>query len=200
MLQGNWKPSTWTWTCSLITCILSALLEHNLHMYIPSEVSKLNCWSSISFSSLVSPGWIIIFPFSFPFPFLFLFSALFSLLFLLRSSNLLSWTRIEALGNSIFGANKVVEQLPISVEPNPHNQRYLETKKSKMGHLLWSWFSGFKSKVFRGLLSNYPHYCLAALSIDQLSLDAPVKQGRRINSDRWWMLDSVRYYSNAQRN
>jgi 3,4-dihydroxy 2-butanone 4-phosphate synthase/GTP cyclohydrolase II len=31
---------------------------------------------------------------------------------------------------------KVVEQLPISVEPNPHNERYLETKKSKMGHLL----------------------------------------------------------------
>jgi len=31
---------------------------------------------------------------------------------------------------------EVVEQLPIAVEPNPHNQNYLETKKSKMGHLL----------------------------------------------------------------
>jgi len=31
---------------------------------------------------------------------------------------------------------KVVETVPIIVEPNPHNRRYLETKKKKMGHLL----------------------------------------------------------------
>jgi len=31
---------------------------------------------------------------------------------------------------------KVDEQLPITVEPNPHNERYLETKKSRMGHML----------------------------------------------------------------
>ena len=31
---------------------------------------------------------------------------------------------------------KVVEQVPIRVKPNPHNQRYLNTKREKMGHLL----------------------------------------------------------------
>jgi 3,4-dihydroxy 2-butanone 4-phosphate synthase/GTP cyclohydrolase II len=31
---------------------------------------------------------------------------------------------------------RVVETVPIIVPPNPHNRRYLETKKNKMGHLL----------------------------------------------------------------
>lgn len=31
---------------------------------------------------------------------------------------------------------KVVQIVPIVVTPNPHNQRYLETKKNKMGHML----------------------------------------------------------------
>ncbi len=31
---------------------------------------------------------------------------------------------------------KVVETVPIIVQPNPHNRRYLETKKNKMGHIL----------------------------------------------------------------
>ncbi|GAC1656509.1 MAG: bifunctional 3,4-dihydroxy-2-butanone-4-phosphate synthase/GTP cyclohydrolase II [Candidatus Dormibacteraceae bacterium] len=31
---------------------------------------------------------------------------------------------------------EVVEQVPIVVESNPHNERYLKTKKEKMGHLL----------------------------------------------------------------
>jgi 3,4-dihydroxy 2-butanone 4-phosphate synthase/GTP cyclohydrolase II len=31
---------------------------------------------------------------------------------------------------------KVVEQLPITTQPNPHNRRYLQTKQKKMGHLL----------------------------------------------------------------
>ena len=31
---------------------------------------------------------------------------------------------------------KVVETVPIIVQPNPHNRRYLETKKNKMGHRL----------------------------------------------------------------
>jgi 3,4-dihydroxy 2-butanone 4-phosphate synthase/GTP cyclohydrolase II len=31
---------------------------------------------------------------------------------------------------------KVVERVPIQIKPNPQNQRYLETKKLKMGHLL----------------------------------------------------------------
>lgn len=31
---------------------------------------------------------------------------------------------------------EIVEQLPIAVEPHPHNRRYLETKRDRMGHLL----------------------------------------------------------------
>ena len=31
---------------------------------------------------------------------------------------------------------EVVEQVPIKVKPNPHNARYLKTKRQKMGHLL----------------------------------------------------------------
>lgn len=31
---------------------------------------------------------------------------------------------------------EVVEQLPIRVKPNPHNARYLKTKRERMGHLL----------------------------------------------------------------
>ena len=31
---------------------------------------------------------------------------------------------------------KVVQTVPIIVPPNPHNRRYLETKKKKMGHML----------------------------------------------------------------
>jgi len=31
---------------------------------------------------------------------------------------------------------KIVEQVPIRVPPNPHNARYLKTKREKLGHLL----------------------------------------------------------------
>ncbi len=31
---------------------------------------------------------------------------------------------------------EIIEQVPISTEPNPHNQRYLETKRKKMGHTI----------------------------------------------------------------
>jgi 3,4-dihydroxy 2-butanone 4-phosphate synthase/GTP cyclohydrolase II len=31
---------------------------------------------------------------------------------------------------------EIVEQVPIRVQPNPHNARYLKTKREKMGHLL----------------------------------------------------------------
>jgi 3,4-dihydroxy 2-butanone 4-phosphate synthase/GTP cyclohydrolase II len=31
---------------------------------------------------------------------------------------------------------EIVEQVPLRIAPNPHNRRYLETKRAKMGHLL----------------------------------------------------------------
>ena len=30
----------------------------------------------------------------------------------------------------------VVEQVPIRIEPNPHNLKYLQTKREKLGHLI----------------------------------------------------------------
>jgi 3,4-dihydroxy 2-butanone 4-phosphate synthase/GTP cyclohydrolase II len=33
---------------------------------------------------------------------------------------------------------ELVETVPLSVEPNEHNQRYLETKRTRMGHVLES--------------------------------------------------------------
>jgi 3,4-dihydroxy 2-butanone 4-phosphate synthase/GTP cyclohydrolase II len=35
----------------------------------------------------------------------------------------------------IYGLD-VVEQLPLKIAPNEHNQRYLNTKRTKLGHLL----------------------------------------------------------------
>jgi len=49
-------------------------------------------------------------------------------------------TRIRLLTNnpkkieSLEGI-EIVERLPIVVEPNPHNEEYLQVKKEKMGHL-----------------------------------------------------------------
>ena len=31
---------------------------------------------------------------------------------------------------------EVVEQVPIKTKPNRHNKKYLQTKKTKMGHLI----------------------------------------------------------------
>jgi 3,4-dihydroxy 2-butanone 4-phosphate synthase/GTP cyclohydrolase II len=29
---------------------------------------------------------------------------------------------------------EIVEQLPIRIPPNPHNEKYLQTKREKLGH------------------------------------------------------------------
>lgn len=41
----------------------------------------------------------------------------------------------KVVGLEAYGL-KIVEQVPIKAPPNPHNARYLETKRVKMGHLL----------------------------------------------------------------
>ena len=53
----------------------------------------------------------------------------------LQSIRLLTNNPKKMVGLEGYGL-KVDEQLPITVEPNPHNERYLETKKSRMGHML----------------------------------------------------------------
>ncbi|HVP09850.1 MAG TPA: bifunctional 3,4-dihydroxy-2-butanone-4-phosphate synthase/GTP cyclohydrolase II, partial [Phycisphaerae bacterium] len=41
--------------------------------------------------------------------------------------------KISRLG--VYGLD-VVEQVPVKIQPNPHNRRYLETKRTKLGHML----------------------------------------------------------------
>ncbi|HFU77023.1 MAG TPA: GTP cyclohydrolase II, partial [Epsilonproteobacteria bacterium] len=40
-------------------------------------------------------------------------------------------SKIENLANI-----DIVERLPIIIQSNPHNEKYLDVKKNKMGHLL----------------------------------------------------------------
>jgi 3,4-dihydroxy 2-butanone 4-phosphate synthase/GTP cyclohydrolase II len=53
----------------------------------------------------------------------------------LKSIRLLTNNPKKVVGLEGFGL-AIVEQLPIRAQPTPHNQKYLETKKTKMGHKL----------------------------------------------------------------
>jgi 3,4-dihydroxy 2-butanone 4-phosphate synthase/GTP cyclohydrolase II len=53
----------------------------------------------------------------------------------LREVRLLTNNPKKIIGFEGYGL-KVVEQVPIVIPPNPHNLRYLQTKRKKLGHLL----------------------------------------------------------------
>ena len=53
----------------------------------------------------------------------------------LKTIRLLTNNPKKIVGLQGYGL-EVVEQLPIRVQPNPHNARYLATKRQRMGHLL----------------------------------------------------------------
>lgn len=53
----------------------------------------------------------------------------------LQSIRLLTNNPKKVVGLQGYGL-KIVEQLPIRVRPNPHNERYLKTKRERMGHSL----------------------------------------------------------------
>jgi 3,4-dihydroxy 2-butanone 4-phosphate synthase/GTP cyclohydrolase II len=53
----------------------------------------------------------------------------------LKTIRLLTNNPKKLVGLAGYGL-KVVEQVPIRVKPNPHNAKYLKTKRQKMGHLL----------------------------------------------------------------
>ena len=53
----------------------------------------------------------------------------------LKTIRLLTNNPKKVVGLEGYGL-KIVEQLPIKVKPNPHNERYLKTKREKLGHLL----------------------------------------------------------------
>ena len=53
----------------------------------------------------------------------------------LKTIRLLTNNPKKIVGLEGYGL-KIVEQVPIRVKPNPHNERYLKTKREKMGHLV----------------------------------------------------------------
>jgi 3,4-dihydroxy 2-butanone 4-phosphate synthase/GTP cyclohydrolase II len=53
----------------------------------------------------------------------------------LRTIRILTNNPKKVVGLDGFGL-KIVEQVPIRIPPNPHNIKYLTTKKKKMGHAL----------------------------------------------------------------
>lgn len=53
----------------------------------------------------------------------------------LKTIRLLTNNPRKIVGLDGYGL-KIVEQVPIRVRPNPHNERYLKTKREKLGHLL----------------------------------------------------------------
>jgi 3,4-dihydroxy 2-butanone 4-phosphate synthase/GTP cyclohydrolase II len=53
----------------------------------------------------------------------------------LKTIRLLTNNPKKVVGLKGYGL-KITEQVPIRVKPNPHNERYLKTKREKLGHLL----------------------------------------------------------------
>jgi 3,4-dihydroxy 2-butanone 4-phosphate synthase/GTP cyclohydrolase II len=53
----------------------------------------------------------------------------------LKTIRLLTNNPRKLVGLEGYGL-EIVEQVPIRVKPNPHNARYLKTKRDKLGHLL----------------------------------------------------------------
>jgi 3,4-dihydroxy 2-butanone 4-phosphate synthase/GTP cyclohydrolase II len=53
----------------------------------------------------------------------------------LRTIRLLTNNPRKVVGLEGYGL-EIIEQVPIRVRPNPHNARYLETKRQKLGHML----------------------------------------------------------------
>ena len=51
----------------------------------------------------------------------------------IRKINLISNNPIKRAGLMGYGL-EIVDTIPIEITPNPHNKRYLETKRDKMGH------------------------------------------------------------------
>jgi 3,4-dihydroxy 2-butanone 4-phosphate synthase / GTP cyclohydrolase II len=53
----------------------------------------------------------------------------------LKTIRLLTNNPKKVVGLDGYGL-EIVEQVPIRVKPNPHNERYLQTKREKLGHLV----------------------------------------------------------------
>ena len=58
----------------------------------------------------------------------------------------------KRIGLESYGLT-IVERVPISIDPNPENRRYLATKRDKLGHLLPG-VAPQGSNLIAGALSN----------------------------------------------
>jgi len=52
-----------------------------------------------------------------------------------KKMRLLTNNPVKRVGLEAYGL-EIVEVLPLEVEPNPYNQRYMKTKRDRMGHIL----------------------------------------------------------------
>jgi 3,4-dihydroxy 2-butanone 4-phosphate synthase/GTP cyclohydrolase II len=55
----------------------------------------------------------------------------------IRKIKLISNNPVKRAGLMGYGL-EIVESISIEINPNPHNKRYLETKRDKMGHSILS--------------------------------------------------------------
>jgi 3,4-dihydroxy 2-butanone 4-phosphate synthase/GTP cyclohydrolase II len=53
----------------------------------------------------------------------------------IRKIRLLTNNPKKVVGLDGYGL-EIVEQVPIRIQSNPHNEKYLETKRTKLGHLI----------------------------------------------------------------
>lgn len=53
----------------------------------------------------------------------------------IRNIRLISNNPVKRVGLEAYGL-RIVENVPVEITPNPHNERYLRTKKERMGHTL----------------------------------------------------------------
>jgi 3,4-dihydroxy 2-butanone 4-phosphate synthase/GTP cyclohydrolase II len=53
----------------------------------------------------------------------------------LKKIRLLTNNPRKVVGLEGYGL-EIVKQVPIKIRPNPHNEKYLRTKREKLGHLL----------------------------------------------------------------
>ena len=52
-----------------------------------------------------------------------------------RKMRLVTNNPVKRVGLEAYGL-EIVENVPIEIAPNPYNERYLRTKKERMGHTL----------------------------------------------------------------
>jgi len=53
----------------------------------------------------------------------------------IKNMRLMTNNPVKRIGLEGYGLN-ISEIVPLEITPNPYNERYMETKKNRMGHIL----------------------------------------------------------------